>query len=63
VLIGKGVTAWRLLLGHLTSSTPNTTQTPPDAMARTQGSAPLPGPVATELVHALAGLAVALAGT
>jgi hypothetical protein len=63
VLIGKGVTAWRRLLGHLTSSTPNTTPTPPDAIARTQAPVPLTEPVAAELVHALAGLAVALAGT
>ena len=28
-----------------------------------QTSAPLPGPAATELIHALAGLAIALAGT
>ena len=57
VLTGKGVTAWRRALAHLTS-TPATGITPaPSPAARP------PGPAATELVHALAGLAVALAGT
>jgi hypothetical protein len=57
VLTGKGVTAWQRALAHLTS--PATTGTTPGSPS----AAPLPGPVTTELVHALAGLAVALAGT
>jgi hypothetical protein len=57
VLTGKGVTAWRRALAHLTSAPTSTTTRPPAP------AAPLPGPVTTELVHALAGLAVALAGT
>jgi hypothetical protein len=66
VLISKGVTAWRRLLTYLTSTTAptNTTRTPPGAVAaRTQASARLPDPVAAELVHVLAAIAVALAGT
>jgi len=59
VLTGQGVTAWRRALARLTcATTPSITSSP---AARPPG--PLPGPVATELVHALAGLAVALAGT
>ena len=58
MLTGKGVTAWRRALAHLTSA-PTTSTTRPSAPA----PGPLPGPVTTELVHALAGLAVALAGT
>jgi hypothetical protein len=61
VLTGRGVTAWRCALADLTCATiPSTTQTAALA-ARPPG--PLPEPVATELIHALAGLAVALAGT
>jgi hypothetical protein len=64
VLIGKGVTAWRRALAHLTHTTTPKTPATPSAVARTpQDPAPLPEPVATELVHVLAGLAVALAGT
>jgi hypothetical protein len=60
VLTGKGVTAWRRALAHLTCApTSSTTRTSPPAARLPE---PLPGPVATELVHALAGLAVALAG-
>jgi hypothetical protein len=58
VLAGKGVTAWRRALADLTCA--------PAATARTMAPAarpPLPGPAAAELIHALAGLAVALAGT
>lgn len=61
VLTGKGVTAWRRALARLTSA-PTTSTTRPSAPA-TRAPGPLPGPVTTELVHALAGLAVALAGT
>jgi hypothetical protein len=65
MLTGKGVTAWRRALAHLASSpAPRTSAIPPGAGARTpQTPAPLPEPAATELIHALAGLAVALAGT
>jgi hypothetical protein len=60
VLTGKGVTAWRRVLAHVTCNPPATRQAPP-AAARTP-LAPPPGPAATtELVHVLA--AVALAGT
>jgi hypothetical protein len=59
VLTGKGVTAWRRALARLTCA-PGTTPAPSPAAPP---PAPLPGPAATELVHALAGLAVALAGT
>ena len=61
MLTGKGVTAWRRALAHLTRA-PTTSTTRPSAPA-TRPPGPLPGPVTTELVHALAGLAVALAGT
>jgi hypothetical protein len=58
VLTGKGVTAWRRALARLTcTATPGTPPASPSAPR------PLPGPVSAELVHALAGLAVALAGT
>ena len=65
VLTGKGVIAWRRVLTHLASSSgAPTPEAPPSPGARTsQTSAPLPGPAATELIHALAGLAIALAGT
>jgi hypothetical protein len=59
VLTGKGVTAWRRALARLTSA-PTSTPRPP-APAAPPGL--LPGPVTTELVHALPGLAAALAGT
>jgi hypothetical protein len=57
MLISKGVTAWRRALARLTCAAASST---------TPASAPPaqpPGPVTTELIHALAGLAVALAGT
>jgi hypothetical protein len=57
VLTGRGVTAWRRALAHLTCAAASSTARPSSPAAR------LPGPVTTELVHALAGLAVALAGT
>jgi hypothetical protein len=53
VLTGKGVTAWRRTLARLTAGT---------APASSPAARPA-GPATTELVHALAGLAVALAGT
>jgi hypothetical protein len=67
VLLGKGVTAWQRVLARLTL-TAAAPDTPGAAFgtvsARAPGApAPLPGPVAAELVHVLAGLAVALAGT
>jgi hypothetical protein len=59
VLTGKGVTAWRRALAHLTCAIASSTARTPAPAAQ-----PLPpGPVITELIHALAGLAVALAGT
>ena len=61
MLTGKGVTAWRRALAHLTCAPASSTARTPAAAARPP--LPLPGPAATELVHALAGLAVALAGT
>jgi hypothetical protein len=66
VLIGKGVTAWQRLATHLT----DTTGTGPLASQQTrcpsqtaQAPASLPQAVTAQLVHALAGLAVALTGT
>jgi hypothetical protein len=60
VLTGKGVTAWRRALARLTSA-PTSTPRPPAPAAPPPGL--LPGPVTTELVYALAGIAAALAGT
>ena len=54
VLAGKGVTAWRRALASLTCA---------PAAGTAPARPPLPGPAAAELIHALAGLAVALAGT
>ena len=59
MLTGKGVTAWRRALARLTCAPATGTAQAPATAARP----PLPGPVTAELVHALAGLAVALAGT
>jgi hypothetical protein len=61
VLTSKGVTAWRRALAHLTCATTSRTARTSSPAARPPGT--LPGPAATELVHALAGLAVALAGS
>jgi hypothetical protein len=61
VLTGKGVTAWRRALAHLACATTSSTTRASSPAARPPGQ--LPGPVTAELVHALAGLAVALAGT
>jgi hypothetical protein len=64
VLTGKGVTAWRHALARLTCAPATGTAPAPSPAARPPG--PLPGPAplnTTDLVHALAGLAVALAGT
>jgi len=61
VLTGKGVTAWRRALAHLTCAPAPSTAPAPSPAARPP--LPLPGPVTAELVHALAGLAVTLAGT
>jgi hypothetical protein len=64
VLTAKGITAWRRALAHLTPATgPGSPQTPPEATAATRPQALPPEPVITELIHALAGLAAALAGT
>jgi hypothetical protein len=63
VLTGTGVTAWRRALGRQApAAAPDTPGTARGALtARTP--VPLPGPVTAELVHVLAGLAVAPAGT
>jgi hypothetical protein len=61
VLTGKGVTAWRRALARLTRAPAAGTTPALSPAARPPG--PPAGPAATELVHALAGLAVALAGT
>jgi hypothetical protein len=63
VLAGKGVTAWRRALAHLASSSGPRTPAAPAGARAPHASGPLPGPAAAELIHALAGLAVALAGT
>jgi len=66
VLTGKGVTAWRRVLSCLAPpAAPDTPETAGGAgTARAPRAAvPLPGPVAAELVHVLAAVAVALAGT
>ncbi len=68
MLTSKGVTAWRRALARLTCASTSTITRPPAPAARPPAPAarppvPLPGPVTTELIHALAGLAVALAGT
>jgi hypothetical protein len=57
MLTGKGVTAWQRALARLTCPPASTTTRPPAP------AAPPAGPVTTDLVHALAGLAAALAGT
>jgi hypothetical protein len=78
VLITKGVTAWQRLLTHLTPATApspasSTSRTLLAAHQTASTAAPDPTPtavldrlpqeVAAQLVHALAGLAVALTGT
>ena len=63
MLIGKGITAWRRALAHLTPATGRGgTHTSSGAAVAARPQAVLPEPVTTELIHALAGLAVALAG-
>lgn len=63
VLLGKGVTAWRRVLACLSPATaPDTPAAAGDAIT-VRPPVLLPGPAAAELVHVLAGLAVALAGT
>ena len=63
VLTGKGVIAWRRVLARLASSSGAPAPEAPPGPGTPQTPAPLPGPAATELIHALAGLAIALAGT
>ena len=65
MLTRRGVTAWRHALAGLTSAGQQDRAAP---AFRPPGTRPapasgLPVPVAAELIHALAGLAVALAGT
>ena len=61
VLAGKGVTAWRRALASLTSISPQSTRPSSSGARAARPQAPLPE-MAGELIHALAGLAVALAG-
>jgi hypothetical protein len=66
VLTGKGVTAWRRVLACLApAAAPDTPGTASGTAAAGTPRPPavLPGPVAAELVHVLAAVAVALAGT
>ena len=64
VLTSRGVTAWCRVLAHLTCAAAlNTAEPASGTKARIQPPVPLPGPEAAELVHALAAVAVALAGT
>ena len=70
VLIAKGVTAWQRLAAHLTGTTTVSRPVVSDQARRSsqtnpagQPPAPLPQAVSAQLVHALAGLAVALTGT
>ncbi len=64
MLTGKGITAWRRALAQLAPATgPGSPQTPPEATTAIRPRALPPEPVTTELIHALAGLAAALAGT
>ena len=63
VLTGKGVTAWRRILARLApAAAPGMPRTTSGAATRAPGAS-RPGPVAAELVHVLAAVAVALAGT
>jgi len=76
VLTARGVTAWARLLTRVVTPNGPTTADRPDSAQRPTPSEPdvpvpgppapgpdrLPPPVAAQLVHALAGLAVALAG-
>jgi hypothetical protein len=69
VLVAKGVTAWQRLATHLTGTTgtgllaSEQTRCPSRTGPTGQAPASLPQPVTAQLVHALAGLAVALTGT
>ena len=63
MLTGKGITAWRRAVAHLTPAPgPASTRTSSGAAAAPRPPVMLPEPVTTELIHALAGLAVALTG-
>ena len=64
VLTGRGVTAWCRALARLACpAAPHTAEPAPGTQARIHAPVPLPEPVTAELVHALAAVAVALAGT
>jgi hypothetical protein len=64
VLTGRGVTAWCRVLAHLAcAAVPDTAGPASGTNARIQAPVPLPEPAAAELVHALAAVAVALAGS
>lgn len=72
MLVAKGVTVWQRLATHLTGTTGTTgtgllaseqTRCPSQTGPTAQAPASLPQAVTAQLVHALAGLAVALTGT
>jgi hypothetical protein len=63
VLTGKGVTAWRRVLSCLAPAAAPDTPRTADGAVTARAPAALPDPVAAELVHVLAAVAVALAGT
>lgn len=69
MLIGKGVTAWQRLATHLADTTgtgplaSKQSRCPSPTGPAAQAPASLPQAVTAQLVHALAGLAVALTGT
>jgi hypothetical protein len=63
VLTGKGVTAWRRVLAHAGCSTPGHRAGAARRRPHAAGTAAGPAAATTELVHVLAAVAVALAGT
>ncbi len=69
MLTGKGVTTWQRLATHLTDTTgtgplaSQQTRCPSQTRPAAQAPASLPQAVTAQLVHALAGLTVALTGT
>jgi hypothetical protein len=63
VLTARGVTAWRRLVTHLAGSAPEPARPPRGTAAGATAPVPLPRPVTAELIHALAAVAIALAGT
>jgi hypothetical protein len=63
VLTGQGVTAWRRAVARLTCATTSSTTRTRPPVTGPPVTGPPPEPVTTELIHALAGLTAALAGT